>query len=196
MKKSIAVLVSFFMAVCFCAGCAYAGERDFPGHGQLQHAAAAGDAGAQLELGKRYESGRGAAQNHSLARMWYAKAAAQGSPEAMFNLGVMYLRGEGGPRNDAKAEKCFARAAKAGFAPAMTCMAILRMEGGQVGPDAVRLLKKAADKGDAGAQFLLGGLYASGRGVPQDAALALFLFRNACSGGLPEACARADEISR
>lgn len=48
----------------------------------------------QLELGVRYDRGKGVPQNHGLAAELYHAAAQQGVPEAQYNLGRIYLEGK------------------------------------------------------------------------------------------------------
>jgi len=55
------------------------------------------------------------------------------------------------------------------------------------GVRAAALYCEAAKLGDAASQFDLGWMYANGRGVPQDDALAAFFFRIAAEQGLPQA---------
>ncbi len=52
---------------------------------------------------------------------------------------------------------------------------------------AMRLLRPLADQGDATAQFLLGGMYEKGQGLPQDYAEAVRWYRKAADQGQPEA---------
>ena len=49
--------------------------------------------------------------------------------------------------------------------------------------EAVRWFRKAADEGDAVAEFLLGNQYAFGKGVPQDYSEAMIWFRKAAEQG-------------
>jgi TPR repeat protein len=53
--------------------------------------------------------------------------------------------------------------------------------------DAVMWFRKAADQGDAVAQYLLGDQYAKGEGAPQDYAEAMIWFRKAAEQGHPVA---------
>ena len=58
-------------------------------------AAAAGDDGAQNNLGHMYESGNGVKQSYSDAAQWFRRAADQGLAAAQYNLGVLYDNGHG-----------------------------------------------------------------------------------------------------
>jgi len=53
--------------------------------------------------------------------------------------------------------------------------------------EAVIWFRKAADQGDAVAEFLLGNQYAFGKGVPQDYSEAMIWFRRASEQGHPRA---------
>ena len=53
-----------------------------------------------------------------------------------------------------------------------------------LGPDPAADLRRQAEQGDASAQFNLGPMYATGRGVPQDEAEAVRLSRLAAAQGL------------
>jgi len=53
--------------------------------------------------------------------------------------------------------------------------------------EAVEWYRKAADQGDAGAQFSLGFMYANGHGVPKDEGEAVKWYRKAADQGLAEA---------
>jgi TPR repeat protein len=53
--------------------------------------------------------------------------------------------------------------------------------------EAVKWFRRAADQGDAGAQFYLGLMYSDGHGTPQDYAEAATWFRLSAQEGNPEA---------
>ena len=62
----------------------------------LRARAKAGDAPAQLELGRRYAQGRdGVEKNPQEALRWVRQAAESGLPDAQVALGQMYERGVG-----------------------------------------------------------------------------------------------------
>lgn len=86
---------------------------------QLQSKAEAGDASAQLALGRAYQNGNGVGQNDELAAKWYRKAADQGNAVAQNNLGVMYRAGFGVEKNKEEAMKWYHMAARQGNANAM-----------------------------------------------------------------------------
>lgn len=67
---------------------------------RLLESAQKGDADAQFELGKNYETGRiGLPKDLAQAQHWYHAAADQGDPYALASLGIMYNFGKGVPRD-------------------------------------------------------------------------------------------------
>jgi uncharacterized protein len=86
---------------------------------QLQSKAEAGDATAQLALGRAYQNGTGVPQNDELAAKWYRKAADQGDAAAQNNLGVLYRAGLGVEKDKEEALKWYHMAARQGDANAM-----------------------------------------------------------------------------
>ena len=62
-------------------------------------AAERGNAFAQTQLGRIYQSGEGVERDCEEAARWFSLAADQGSPAARFALGRMYLTGEGVPQD-------------------------------------------------------------------------------------------------
>ncbi|WP_425537010.1 tetratricopeptide repeat protein, partial [Klebsiella pneumoniae] len=53
---------------------------------------------------------------------------------------------------------------------------------------AVEWFRKAADQGDAKAQYNLGFAYANGQGVRQNKSMAKEFFGKACDGGMQDGC--------
>jgi TPR repeat protein len=76
------------------------------------------DAEVQFNLGLKFATDKGAAQDYGQAATWYRKAAEQNHSLAQFNLGVMYDRGQGVARDAAQSAVWFDRAAKLGDAGA------------------------------------------------------------------------------
>ena len=77
-------------------------------------AAKQGHAGAQYNLARLYDDGRGVDQNDEKAMRWYEKAAVQGHVDAQFNLATMYKDGQGMDQSDSMAMRWFAKAAAQG----------------------------------------------------------------------------------
>ena len=56
-----------------------------------------------------------------------------------------------------------------------------------LGTSGFKTTKKVAEQGDAGAQYILGYMYADGKGVPEDDAEAIHWYRKAAEQGHTEA---------
>ena len=74
----------------------------------------AGDADAQLKVGKMYARGEGVPVDEAQAVHWYRLAAEQGNPDAQFDLAASYRNGEGVAEDDAEAVRWFRMAAEQG----------------------------------------------------------------------------------
>ena len=74
-------------------------------------AAQQGHADAQADLGVKYATGQGVAQNAEEAILWYRLAAEQGLAAAQYNLGVSYQTGEGVAQDDEEAVEWYRMAA-------------------------------------------------------------------------------------
>ena len=149
-----------------------------------------GDADAQFNLGRMYDTGRGVLQDDAEAVRWYRLAAEQGDVDAQFNLGAMYGTGRGVLQDDAEAARWYRLAAEQGDADAQLNLGVMHDTGLGVFQDdaeAVRWYRLAAEQGDADAQFILGRMYGTGRGVLQDDAEAVRWYRLAAEQGQAEA---------
>ena len=130
----------------------------------------AGDADAQVQLGRMYDYGWGVPQDFVEAAAWYRKAAEQGDASAQFQLGRSY----GSPaRPSATVEEVawYRKAAEQGHASAQDRIGGMYRRGAGVPQDdveAVAWFRKAVEQGNVSAQVALGEMYADGRGVPQD----------------------------
>ena len=91
--------------------------------------AAAGNARAQLVLGKIYLDGQGVEFNGMIAARWFRRAAEQGDAEAQGRLGVLYARGRGVRQDYREAAKWLEVAAKQGNIDAQQCLAGLYVTG-------------------------------------------------------------------
>jgi TPR repeat protein len=80
----------------------------------IQTRASAGDAAAQVELGRMYLDGRGVPPDASQGAMWLGKAAEQAHPYAQYILGVLYSQGSSVPKDERKALSWFSKAATQG----------------------------------------------------------------------------------
>jgi TPR repeat protein len=70
---------------------------------ELQALADRGDPDAQWQMGVRYHSGDGVAQNDKQAMLWFQLAAEQGNVSAQSALGSYYWAGRGVPEDLSKA---------------------------------------------------------------------------------------------
>lgn len=87
---------------CFLAASAFAQQK--PLRERLLESAQHGDADAQFELGKNYETGRiGLPKDFAQAEHWYRQAAVQGDPFAEASLGLLYQFGKGLPKDTVQA---------------------------------------------------------------------------------------------
>jgi uncharacterized protein len=158
-----------------------------------------GQAWAQLNLGRMYDSGQGVLRDDGTAATWYRKAADQGNAKAQSNLGLMYLTGRGVPQDFAEAVKWYGKAADQGDAAAQYNLGVMYDSGQGVLRDdgtAANWYRKAADQGLAAALYNLGGLYESGRGVPQDFISAYMWFHLAAAQGQKEAVENRDAVAQ
>jgi putative methionine-R-sulfoxide reductase with GAF domain len=69
----------------------------------LRTLAARGDAGAQYQMGVRYDEGEGVLKDDAQAVQWFQRAADQGNVDAQAHLGAYYWAGRGVPRDLSKA---------------------------------------------------------------------------------------------
>jgi TPR repeat protein/CHAT domain-containing protein len=156
--------------------------------GEWLRDAAAGDLGAQVNLGRLYALGHGVAKDEAVAISWFRRAADGGSAVAHHNLGVMYETGS--HRDLAAAAKHYRVAAEAGRTEAQTALGKLYQHGRGVARDleeAAKWFEEAAEDDDPEAQFLLGVFYANGWGVERDNIEMLYWTRRSARQGYPKA---------
>jgi len=143
----------------------------------LQRAAPQGYVDAQYELAVLLENGIGVAQPDAAgALVWFRKAAESGHTGAALHLAVMYHDGRGAAMDDGKAMAWAIKAAAAGQPEAQAFQQQLLN----------RILARAG-QGDAGARFMLAGLYLGGRGVDADLSQAEHWFRLSAEAGNSDA---------
>ena len=160
-------------------------------------AAEQGHAYAQCDIGLMYATGEGVPKDYEEALKWYLKAAERGHASAQLTLGVMYYNGQGVPKDDAEAVKWFQKAYDQGM---FLARGYLKGEQTEMERDKCeryvwRLpsleelgrIQRAAEQGDAEAQFTLGRLYETGEGVPRDDAEAVKWFQQAAEQGHTDA---------
>ncbi len=115
-------------------------------------AAQKGFAEAQYQVALHFAAGKSIVTDWPQARQWYEKAAAQGHLQAMTNLGNMYLVGHGVPQDVKTARDYLQKPAEAGIVEAQFGLGSSYMSQGNY-PAAAPWIRKAAEGGNAGAQF-------------------------------------------
>lgn len=121
--------------------------------------------------------------------------AEQGDADAQFNLGQAYRFGKGVPVDLALAELWYRRAAGQGHVQAEDNLALVLFQAGKH-KDALPLIRKAADRGDARAQFVLGTILFNGDLAQRDWPAAYAYTIRAANAGLPKAQLRLTEMDR
>lgn len=120
--------------------------------------------------------------------------AAKGDIEAQRQLGLAYVLGRSVPRNEAEGGQWLRRAAEGGSVAAQNDYGefLLHSETtvhehvqASAPAEAAAWFRRAAEQGNGRAQTNLGTLYAAGRGVPRDLAIAFAWFRQAAEQGEP-----------
>jgi uncharacterized protein len=140
---------------------------------QLKHAltakADAGDAKAQLALGKIYQYGslspEGNAQpDYAGAAYWYHLASDRGEAQAAYELAILYRDGLGMPSNSSQSFELLRKAAEANYAPAMSLLSDVYAEQRTPvsGERATYWATKAAEAGDPKGWLTLGFEYNEG----------------------------------
>ena len=139
-------------------------------------AAEQGDADAQYNLGCRYEDGRGVPKDLKQAVVWYLKAAKKGHVKAQYKLRDCYYNGTGVAVSRSQARYWWEKATKGN--PEMQFRLAYsykyntswwrRLFSFSLLEDASCLLRKAALKGCADAQYELGDCYFKGKGVMEN----------------------------
>lgn len=107
-----------------------------------------------------------------------------GSREACFSVGLATNEGRVVPRNERVAGEAFGRACDLGLSQG--CKSLIEFAQG----DGKEVFRRACDDGSGPSCFLLGTLYSSGLGVPQDGGQAFSLFEKSCEIGWWRGCGR------
>jgi len=164
---------------------------------ELMNRSQAGDAEAQVELGRTYEDGKGVPQNDDLAINWFRKAAEQDNAKGQNSLGVMYALGRGVMRDRDEAVRWYRKAAKQGLPEAAYNLAIAYYNG-EGAPEDLNLayawMMFASSRGDAQAKealdrmenemhrhvdlskLILAAFYEKGEEVPKDLSAAVKIY--------------------
>ena len=141
-------------------------------------AAEAGSEEAMFDMAMLYVNGTGVPKDEKNAFKWFRKGAERGHPPSLYKFGLCYKLGYGVEKDEDEASKWQNKAvtawrenANAGNTAAMVRLAELYKEGDVVELDkeeAVKWYRKAAEAGDANAQFNLATCLHKGEGVEQD----------------------------
>ena len=139
--------------------------------------AKAGNAEAQVEVGKIYRNGRkGIPVDYFQAYEWFNKAQQQGNAEAMYQIGNMHRCGEIGPLKTVTRWSYY-------YGGGQTSYTALEIDY----PAALSWHKKAAEKNHSGAQKAIGDIYAmeyqNHYAVEPNAAEALKWYKQAADNG-------------
>ncbi|MET4676273.1 SEL1-like repeat protein [Luteibacter sp. ME-Dv--P-043b] len=171
--------------------------------GWYRRAAEAGSAEAQCAMGSLHARGQGVATDRGESLRWWGLAADQGHVQACVNLGVSHYFGRGVPRD---AELAFAYYSKAidrgqsdarGYADALCSVAHMLCDGIGVACDPVmgaRHYRRAAELGNASAQFALGRIYLETSHLDTDRDQARHWLGRAADQGDSEARRLLDEM--
>jgi len=158
--------------------------------------AAEGKAQSQYNLGRLNYAGLGVARDDVAARRWFGAAATQGHPAASAQYGYLTMYGRGGPvdRDAARAALKIAAAGGDSYGQALYGMmlitdAVEKRTSDAPLPEAIGLLTRAADAGEAVAQATLGSvIYFYGtNGAEQDPAKAIHYLKLAAAQDHPMA---------
>ncbi len=124
--------------------------------------------GALYRLGRCYAEGLGVEKDMKEAVECYFKAAEHGNAEAQFELGKCCETGTGVPQDDAEAIERYRQAAEQGLAEAQCALANLYLKSEEAGGtanefNALLWFFRAAEHGNAEAQYQTGKYYGSGK---------------------------------
>ena len=154
----------------------------------VQPLAEAGNATAQILLGRCYESGLGVSQDLEAAVKWYRAAAEQKDSQGQVLLAYCYEIGIGVPKDPEKTVALMTAAAEAGNAEAQFNIALYYSKGlygtKRDFKQSFAWAEKSAKQGYGQAERYLGACYEYGAGVEQNAALAKEWYTKARAKGL------------
>ncbi|MGH9648429.1 MAG: tetratricopeptide repeat protein [Bryobacteraceae bacterium] len=130
----------------------------------------AGDAKAQLALGRLYQSGtlapNGTAQHdYAGAAYWYHQASDRGEAQASYELAIIYSHGLGVPADASQSFQLLQKAAEGNYVPAMSLLsdAYAGQKTPVSGQRATYWAMKAAEAGDPQGWLILGFEYDTGK---------------------------------
>ena len=152
----------------------------------VRRAAEAGDAYAQVELGRAYQSGDGVPRDPGEAAKWIARGAAQDDPAAQEALAYLYVAGLGVERDPARGFNLYRDSAELDHPHGVYGLGWCYRNGVGVKRDdaeGLRLLERATALNDNGAMLDLGLAYFNGEGVAVDKAKGRKLIEKAAACG-------------
>lgn len=161
------------IAILLCSAHGWADES-----AAIRKSAKAGDADAQLALGRYFaDEARGARSERSAQRHWkqalewYSKAAEQGFAQAQYELGAVYLVGDGIEKNEELGVAWLIKAAEQDLPAAQFEIGNLYLAGVNMEKDpglGLDMLRKSANQLYVPAQKQLGTMYFQGSGVDRN----------------------------
>lgn len=137
---------------------------------------------AQHNIGVLYFKGLGVKENKRIAIGWFKRAAKNGFVLSQHNLGWAYEMGLGVKADLKKANYWYELAAKQNFGLSEDRIGFLLYKN-ELYKEALGYLRRAASRGEARAQFLLGEIYAKGLGVRKNIKTALRWYKAATNHG-------------
>ncbi|TCK18034.1 TPR repeat protein [Thiogranum longum] len=180
---------------------------------EQMESAEAGDPDAQYEVAIMYLNGRGVEQDFDATLLWLERAAENGSEQAasklrriksqkkkftatlkraesgdskaQYDIGMMYLKGRGVKLDPDEGRKWLEKSAAQSNEKAKARLAILLIkgDGGSKDYKRARDLLDSISETSALAQYYLGELYASGKGVPRNYETAMNWYQKAGDNG-------------
>lgn len=166
-----------------------------------RRAAEAGEVESQVSLAELFMTGHKELVGSEEAMKWLRLAADAKHTRAFTMLGWLSLSESTDPKRLSVAELNFSRGIETGtqpkdFAPAYLGMAAVNEESNPA--QAAKWMQQAAELGSSKAQFLLGELYRTGRGLPQNIGKAYFWYSLAAAydQSSPNASRYRDEMAK
>jgi len=114
---------------------------------------------------------------------WLNIRSEEGDADALYELGLLYISGKGVPKDPEEANKLIKKAASKGNEEAKNFLKKQKEEKEAREKETAEKLSKEAEQGDTNAQYELGLLYLSGKGVLYDSGKANELIRKAAAQG-------------
>lgn len=155
----------------------------------LQREANAGNAEAQYQLGRMYDTGDKLERDRQKAVTWFTSAANQGHAESQYRLAIAYLYGIAVSKNVSLGESWLTKAANQNHSVAKEMLPIYMANRSANSSTSIALswyLEKVAN-GDPDGQYGIGNMYENGWGIHPNSAEARKWFAAARTAGSGEA---------